>query len=296
MPIHFVCPHCGVATNIGEQYAGQTGPCANCGTPITIPNPGGASSSPGVSKRMFFIMILGVGLIGAALGVFWGWLPAIADQRTVERLTCASHLRHIALALQAYEAANGCFPPAYVVDRYGKPLYSWRVLLLPYLGQQDLADRFHFNELWDSNRNREVTELTIGLYQCPAQPSTRSPTTNYMMVVGPHTISRGRESVKMAEITDGLADTIMLVEVADSEVRWAEPKDLDFDRLTFKINGGKRQGNEISSYHPHGANAAFGAEHANLQDGLVRFLKNSTDPYLVKAMLTINGDEVEPSE
>ena len=79
----------------------------------------------------------------------------------------------------------------------------------------------------------------------------------------------------------------MLVEVADSNVCWAEPEDLHFDKLTFAINGGKRQA--ISSYHRHGANVAF-------CDGSVRFLKDSTNPQLVKAMLTIDGGETVPTK
>ena len=108
-----------------------------------------------------------------------------------------------------------------------------------------------------------------------------------MMVVGPHTISDGPHSRKAAEITDGLHNTIMLVEVADSGTWWAEPHDLRFDQINFKINSSKRQG--ISSYHPGGVNVAF-------CDGSVRFLRDSINPQLVRAMLTIDGGEQIPDE
>jgi prepilin-type processing-associated H-X9-DG protein len=209
-----------------------------------------------------------------------------ADDRKVARLMCANNLKQIALAIRQYETVNGRFPPAYIADRNAKPMHSWRVLLLPYLGQQDLYDRYRFNEPWNSPNNQHITGLVLGLYQCPAQPAAKEPTTNYVMVVGPDTISGGRDSRKIVEITDGLANTIMLVEVADSNIGWAEPKDLEFDRTNFTINGSKRTG--ISSYHVGGANVA-------LCDGTVRLLKNSTNPQLVKAMLTINGGESAPS-
>jgi prepilin-type processing-associated H-X9-DG protein len=109
-----------------------------------------------------------------------------------------------------------------------------------------------------------------------------------MMVVGEHTISNGRQARKITEITDGLTDTILLVEVADSLIYWAQPEDLRFDKLTFTINGGKRQ--QISSYHRLGANVVF-------CDGSVRLLKKSASPQLVKAKLTIDGGEqVPPSD
>jgi len=37
MPIPFQCPFCGLQTWVPEQYAGQSGPCAGCGKPISIP-------------------------------------------------------------------------------------------------------------------------------------------------------------------------------------------------------------------------------------------------------------------
>jgi hypothetical protein len=291
VPIHFVCPHCAVATDIAERFAGQAGPCAHCGKAITIPSPDGEPPEPvrDTTTTVVAIAVAVLCVVGLTVGMVLWWLSAQSGDTRALRVACASNLKQLALAMQAYEAANGCFPPAYVADKRGKPLYSWRVLLLPYLDEQDLADQFHFDEPWNSPSNRMVTDLTIGLFQCPAQPAVRDPTTNYMMVVGPHTISSGREPVKLAEITDGLADTILLVEVADSRVWWAEPEDLRFDQINFKINSSKRQG--ISSYHPGGVNAAFCGEHPETQDGVVRFLKDSMNPQLVKAMLTIDAAE-----
>ena len=40
MPINFTCPHCGATTDVADQYAGQSGPCAHCGKTITVPLPG----------------------------------------------------------------------------------------------------------------------------------------------------------------------------------------------------------------------------------------------------------------
>ena len=37
MAIQFTCPHCGLVTDVADQYAGQKGPCADCGKTITIP-------------------------------------------------------------------------------------------------------------------------------------------------------------------------------------------------------------------------------------------------------------------
>ncbi len=41
MPIQFQCPHCGNQMSLADQYAGQTGPCKQCGQTITIPGAAG---------------------------------------------------------------------------------------------------------------------------------------------------------------------------------------------------------------------------------------------------------------
>ena len=57
-------------------------------------------------------------------------------------------------ALQAYHQANGCFPPAYIADKNGKPMHSWRVLILPYLDYDDLYKAYDFSEPWDGPKNK----------------------------------------------------------------------------------------------------------------------------------------------
>ncbi len=286
MPIRFICPHCAAATDVAEKYAGQTGPCAHCGKSITIPAAEGGSPVPHRGNAKIIILILAGALVVAlvCISVLAALLlPAVSSAReAARRAMCVNNMNQIALALMQYESANGCFPPAYIADKDGKPMHSWRVLLLPYLGRQDLFDRYRFNESWDSPNNRAVSDLTLDLFQCPSRTATSEPTTNYMLVVGPHTVTNGSESKKIDEITDGVANTILLVEVADSAVRWAEPVDLDFNKMNFGINTSKRQG--ISSNHPSGANVAF-------CDGSVRLLSKSYNPQLVKAMLTVNGGE-----
>ncbi len=52
MAIDFRCPHCGVQTTFDEQFAGQSGPCRQCGQMITIPHtrPPGAYRGSGCPR------------------------------------------------------------------------------------------------------------------------------------------------------------------------------------------------------------------------------------------------------
>src|SRR5438067_2250340 len=65
-----------------------------------------------------------------------------------------NHLLQIGLALHRYYQAHGGLPPAAVQSKDGRPLYSWRVLVLPYLEEQALYEQFDLDEPWDGPHNR----------------------------------------------------------------------------------------------------------------------------------------------
>ena len=69
--------------------------------------------------------------------IFAIWLLATSGNAihvaVVGKSTCFSNLRQIAKALNDYGQATGHFPPPFVADANGKPMYSWRVLILPYM-------------------------------------------------------------------------------------------------------------------------------------------------------------------
>ncbi len=83
-------------------------------------------------------------------------------------------------------------------------------------------------------------------------------------------------------MTDGLSATIFISEIARSDIHWMEPRDLHIDRMSFQINDKTKP--SISSHHRGGAHVLFA-------DGSVRFLRDSTPPEIVRALLTIDGGE-----
>jgi hypothetical protein len=78
-------------------------------------------------------------------------------------------------------------------------------------------------------------------------------------------------------------DAILVVEIVDSDIYWTEPRDLNFDEMSFRVND--RSKPSISSHHVHGAMAVFA-------DGGVRFLDESTDPEVIRAVLTASLQRV----
>ncbi|MBL8851102.1 MAG: DUF1559 domain-containing protein [Planctomycetaceae bacterium] len=181
-------------------------------------------------------------------------------------------MRQISMALQTYATNNnGQLPPAYIADENGRPMHSWRVLLLPYMEQQALYDRYNFDEPWNGPNNSRLAGEIPQLYQCPDDDRPRGdsqrPWTSYVVVVGPNTIWPGTESGGLDRIPDGSDRTLLLVEVRDSGINWMEPRDLTLEEMNPRINGEGRLG--ISSVHPNVAHFMFADGHGGpLSDDL----------------------------
>jgi hypothetical protein len=68
-------------------------------------------------------------VVGFCLGPF----PRFGAHEAARRVQCSNHLRQIGLALHNYHDFYGSLPPAFVADSHGKPIHSWRVLILPFM-------------------------------------------------------------------------------------------------------------------------------------------------------------------
>jgi hypothetical protein len=134
-------------------------------------------------------------------------------------LQCQSCLNQIAFALYCYHDTYEAFPPAVVADERGTPLYSWRVLLLPWLGFTELYDEFDLNASWDSPQNMRLAARTPPYFRCPSGLSAGDVQfTNYVVISGPGTAFPGTQSTSVSDFRDGVERTILLVEIANSTI------------------------------------------------------------------------------
>jgi prepilin-type processing-associated H-X9-DG protein len=232
--------------------------------------------------------MLMLGIVAVALLVVS--LPHLSPYHLLPN--CARNMKDIALAVEFYAQAHRCYPPAYIADKNGKPMHSWRVLILPFLEQDALYKEYDFSEPWNGPHNSCLMKKYPAVFHChqaghqdPSAADYVAPdpsATNYVAVVGDGTLWPGSSSVGLQNIKDGESNTIMFVEVAESDINWMEPRDLSFDRAIVGINVDKRHG--ISGYHNGRANFAFA-------DGSVRQLSEKLSLETLKASLTIAGGE-----
>jgi prepilin-type processing-associated H-X9-DG protein len=300
MPFPFTCPHCNLETLVDDEYAGQSGPCAGCGKTVMIPfrmglpvTVAGTIASPPRVKPSTIAVIVVLSILGAS-AVFTIFMVLISPSIQVARdaiakTSCRSNLQRIAEALKQYEIEHGTLPPAFIPDAVtGKPLHSWRVLILPQLGEASLYEQYNFGEPWDGPNNSRLFNSMPSVFACPADPDAITKReTNYMVLVGPKTLFPGAKPATMGAITDAPETTILVTEAPVSGVVWTSPKDLNATRMQFTINNGTA--GEMGSYHPGGINAV-------MVDGSVRFFEDNFPTDYIQGMSTQAGGEDIPWE
>ncbi len=267
----------------------------------------------GVAGIVFAVVVLGVVAVIRSVDWRWTWrhillvvaillvlagllLPAFKSSIYdigSEQGTCLFRLKYLGLVLQAYHDDHGHFPPACVRDGDGKPMHSWRVLILPYMGKQALYNQYDFDEPWDGPNNSKLADQVSPFLSCPSNwAAVRAPgPTNYMAVVGPKTVWRDGKTTR-EDIRDGSGNTILLVEVADSKINWMQPTDLSWEAALGEMDSKASAGiafrhikGETYLHHGiRGANTVFA-------NGRACMLPEGISPETLEALLTIDGGE-----
>jgi hypothetical protein len=201
----------------------------------------------------------------------------LRDEAARERY--GAHLRQILVAMHEYEVAHARFPAAALHDKQGRPLLSWRVALLPYLGEDNLYKQFHLDEPWDSEHNKKLIARMPAVYRTAANPKlAREGKTTYLAPRGEETMFPGTRGVRIFEVTDGTANTIFLVDADDEHaVVWTRPEDLKYNP--------KDPARGLSARHPDGFLTGF-------VDGSIHFLPRNMDKMNLHALFTRQGGEV----
>ena len=135
--------------------------------------------------------------------------------RAAERMKRMNNLKQMGLAFFNYReregARTGTFPAAAITSKDGKPLLSWRVAILPYIGEEALYAQFKLDEAWDSSHNKALIERIPASYVCPGSELETGMTTYRLVVTGKSAYKDGKPLDKAALASLGPAGQVPLV-------------------------------------------------------------------------------------
>lgn len=220
--------------------------------------------------RMRFAMPTSLGLTQLVLLTVFACAPPPAGEKTRKSL-CSSNLRVLGSALLEYRREKGHFPPSVIRHEASGNAHSWRVALLPYIEEDRLFKAYRLDEPWDSQANSQVTAECPELYRCFSNYDEPDGHANYFRVVRESAVARDNGAAKAPQ------KSILIVEVANANIHWAEPRDIAIEEMSYRINDAGSL--SVSSHHPDGA-------HVLRCDGSVEFLSNELSEEEVRGLLT----------
>src|SRR5262249_21083149 len=117
--------------------------------------------------------------------------------------------------------------PSHALDKTGKPILSWRVLLLPYIEEDRLYKEFKLDEPWDSDHNKKLIEKMPKLY-APIRVKAKPGETFYQTFTRKNALFQPTMKFTIGPTPEGTSNTGMVFE-AGEPVSWSNPADLPFD-------------------------------------------------------------------
>jgi type II secretory pathway pseudopilin PulG len=219
-------------------------------------------------------LLVVLGIFALLLAFF---LPAAGTRPGREAAQCVNNLKQIMLALHNYEQAYGAFPPAFTVDANGKPLHSWRTLILPFLGRGSLYQTIDLGKPWNDPANSTAFKTTVDVFHCPYAPAPAT-VTSYLALIGPNACFLPTQPRRLADVTDGPSDTLAVVEVdRPHAVHWMEPRDAA-ESVVLGITPASKL------IHPGGFTVGF-------LDGSIKFIKVTIKPRVLRALISVAGND-----
>jgi prepilin-type N-terminal cleavage/methylation domain-containing protein/prepilin-type processing-associated H-X9-DG protein len=226
-----------------------------------------------------------------------------AAREAARRMQCVNNLTQLALAVQNYEMAYRVYPPGTInetgpiVNEAKGYHHNWISQLLPYMEEQVTYSHIDFNAGVYDKENAEVRKVNIATFLCPSDPA-HSNDFGLSTYAGLHhdveapidSDNQGvfflNSAIRNKDISDGSSHTIFIGEmipIANQDLGWMSGTRWTLRNTGTRLNSdrenARRNVQELAmdetaaanglpvggfgSYHPGGANFAFGDGHVS---------------------------------
>ena len=296
-------------------------------------------------------LLVVIAIIAILIGLL---LPAVQKVReSANRLKCQNNLKQLGLAMHNYNDTYGNLPGNIRPAATGTIRVRWTTVLLPYYEQDNIYKIYDQNINWSEPGNLPAVALRLKIMECPSSPRPErldaAPDNNWLpnvasgdysgiygtslnLTVNPGILSK-TDRVQITDVTDGLSNTIHLIESAGKPDQYRNGKLVTAANGITRVNGGGwcRPASDIvypvglaadgvspgaqainvtngfllngypdSTYgtDPTGQIYAFhsGGTNALFGDGSVRFVRSTIQLATLHALVTRSGGEVVPND
>jgi len=144
-------------------------------------------------------------------------------------------LRLIAMGITCYlETSQSRFPHYAIFGEDGTPLLSWRVALLPALGETELYNQFHLNEPWNSEHNLTLIEKMPQVFTDPSGQTPAGKTIFRMFGGEGSVLAKFPNGFSWNDLTFPPETLYLLAVVPDQAVFWTQPEFVQYQPETFR--------------------------------------------------------------
>lgn len=156
-------------------------------------------------------------------------------------VVASNNLKRVSLAFHEFVAKHGYFVPRATIDENGQPLLSWRVHLLPFLGEEQLYSLFHLDEPWNSPHNSQLALRVPSVYRMPNSTEHVGQTCIQVpMLEGSYWYGSSTKPRTWQDTRDDNETICFVLSSPGQSVTWTEPVDLkvDAERIHESLFGG----------------------------------------------------------